>query len=58
MVKKFVKHDLDLMNELVGKKFMDIFKQLEMFIINFGEGLNTRCIHILFVELNQMIMCF
>lgn len=39
MVKKFDKHDLDLMNELVGKKFIDIFKQLEMFIINFGEGI-------------------
>jgi hypothetical protein len=39
MVKKFDKHDLDLMNELVGKKFIDIFKQLEMFVINFGEGI-------------------
>ncbi len=39
MEKKFEKHDLDIMQELIGKVFTDIFKQLDMFIINFGKGI-------------------
>ncbi len=39
MKKKFEKQDMYIMQNLIGKKLVDIFKQLDMFIINFGDGI-------------------
>jgi hypothetical protein len=45
--KKFIKTDLSIMQNIVGKKLNNIFKQLDFFIINFGVeieySLHTYC---------------
>lgn len=47
MIKRFESSDLIALQEIIGKKFTSFFKQLEMFIINFGDeiefSLHTYC---------------
>ena len=44
IIKDFKVDALNICNSLVGKKLYDVFKQLDFFVFNFGEGIEY-CLH-------------